>query len=358
MITEMKPKPIFVQILSCIAFLSVQNTAVSQELQVTSDITPEEMVEILIGSGLSYDNVVYTGNNVSRGTFWGGPGSIGVSDGIILTSGNVDIAPGPNNSGSAGMNANQPGDPDLDEIAGVATYDACVLEFDFIPEYANIWFQYVFCSEEYHEYVGQFNDAFGFFISGPGISGPYSYNSENIARIPLTSIPVSINTVNCGNPYNCATSCTNCQFFRNNSQYYFIQYDAYTTVLTAWAEVEPMQTYHIKLAIGDGIDHAYDSGTFLQASSFCSGPVTGLDHDRPAGDDFRIFPVPATGMIQVESENGHGFSVTIYGQDGRKYSEVSGNSRVTMDISNLPPGIYFLKIIDENGVTTRKIYKQ
>jgi hypothetical protein len=41
-----------------------------QVLEVSSEITPEEMVEILIGSGLEYSNVVFTGNNVSRGQFW------------------------------------------------------------------------------------------------------------------------------------------------------------------------------------------------------------------------------------------------------------------------------------------------
>ena len=60
-------------------------------------LTPEQMVqEILVGGGVVTSNITYTGNNISRGKFWGGPGSIGISDGIILTSGNVTIAPGPN----------------------------------------------------------------------------------------------------------------------------------------------------------------------------------------------------------------------------------------------------------------------
>lgn len=338
-------------------FLSLYYPASSQGLQVSSEITPENMVEILIGSGLSYENVVYTGSDLSRGNFWGGPGNIGVSDGIILTSGNVNIAPGPNNSGSAGADAGAAGDPDLNSIAGTATFDACILEFDFIPEYENVWFQYVFCSEEYHEYVGQFNDAFGFFISGPGISGPYSNSSVNIALIPLTNTPVTINTVNCGNPYNCEESCMNCEYFVNNTGE-FTQYDAFTTVLTASVIVQPFQTYHIKLAVGDGIDHAYDSGVFLQASSFCSGPVTGVKNEKDSGDRFRIFPVPVTDIINITSDPGNEFNIAVFGQDGRKYSDISGNSQVTADLRKLSPGIYFLKITDENGVSARKIYKK
>jgi hypothetical protein len=257
-------------ILVTYSLLSFQ--AKGDTLHVSSSITPEQMVqEILIGGGVVTSNITYTGNNISRGKFWGGPGSIGISDGIILTSGNVTVAPGPNNNGGAGADSGQGGDPDLTQIAGVSTFDACVLEFDFIPQSNTVSFKYVFGSEEYHEYVNQFNDAFGFFMSGPGIDGPFSNNAANIALIPLSNTPVTINTVNCGNPYNCADHCTNCVFFVNNpTGQHFTQYDAFTTVLRAWATVIPCETYHIKLAIGDGIDHVYDSGVFLEANSFSS----------------------------------------------------------------------------------------
>ena len=249
-------------------FISFQVEA--DTLHVSSNITPEQMVqEILIGGGVVTSNITYTGNNISRGKFWGGPGNINLEDGLILTSGSVNISPGPNNSGGASYGAGQAGDPDLTALAGVSTHDACILEFDFIPQSSTVSFKYVFSSEEYHEYVNQFNDAFGFFISGPGISGPYTNNAKNIALIPLSETPVTINTVNCGNPYNCADHCMNCQFFVNNTQQ-FTQYDAFTTVLRAWATVIPCETYHIKLAIGDGLDDAYDSGVFLEANSFSS----------------------------------------------------------------------------------------
>ena len=248
-----------------LAFTGLVN---SQEvLQVSNQITPTELVqEILIGGGIETSNITYTGVDIARGEFWGGPGNIGVESGVILTSGSINIAPGPNNSGSAGNNNGAPGDPDLQAISGVSSHNACVLEFDFVPQSSMVSFRYVFASEEYHEYANSsVNDAFGFFISGPGISGPFSNNSKNIALIPLSNTPVSINTVNNGTSNQ--GPCENCQYLVHNNQG-FVQYDAFTTVLTAWANVIPCETYHIKLAIGDGGDGVYDSGVFLEAGSF------------------------------------------------------------------------------------------
>jgi hypothetical protein len=345
-------------LLSGIIFTSF-NQANSQVLQVSSAITPEEMVEMLIGSGLEYSNVVFTGADISRGSFWGGPGNIGVSNGIILTSGSMNIAPGPNNSGGAGYNCDAPGDDDLETLANSgSSWDACVLEFDFIPYFELVWFDFVFASEEYHEYVGQFNDAFGFFISGPGISGPFSNNSANIALVPLTNVPIAINNVNCGNPYNCEQSCMNCQFFVNNYEQ-FTQYDAFTTVLTAWEYVQPNQTYHIKLAIGDMLDHSYDSGVFLQASSFCSGPQTSIGkiNQQPAGGNYKVYPIPAGDVLNIASQDGQHFDVNLVGQDGRTFTSASGESQITLDISSLPSGMYFLSITNKDGVSARKIFK-
>jgi hypothetical protein len=240
------------------------------------------------------------------------------------------------------------GDPDLQVFSGGETFDACVLEFDFVPYYSYVWFQFVFGSEEYPEFVGSvFNDAFGFFISGPGITGPYSNNSKNIALIPETEIPVSINNVNQD----------------INSEYYvanesdFIQYDGFTTVFSAVSEVQPMNTYHIKLAIGDVLDYSFDSGVLLQASSFCSGPVTGIAKpgQNGTGENFQIYPVPAGDVLNIASQDGQKFDVQLAGQDGRVYRSASGETRISLDISSVPAGIYFLSIINKDGVTTRKI---
>ncbi|HPS17053.1 MAG TPA: choice-of-anchor L domain-containing protein, partial [Bacteroidales bacterium] len=149
-------------------------------------------------------------------------------------------------------------------------------------------FRYTFASEEYNEWVGStYNDAFGFFLTG----GPENYNSKNIALIPGTSTPVTINNVNHGHA---DSGCgpgpgTNPSYFRDNactvsgSYPYKIECDGLTTVLTATAAVTPCKWYHIKLVVADVSDGIYDSWVFLEANSFSSGSGVAMSVANPTG---------------------------------------------------------------------------
>jgi gliding motility-associated-like protein len=259
--------------LLCFSFFSYA------QLTVNNTQTPTQLVQdVLLGNGITVSNISYTGASAARGFFNGATSNIGLASGVILTTGDIINAPGPNSSGGEGTDNSGFGDPDLDQISGVFTFDACVLEFDFVPLADSVTFRYVFGSEEYPEFVGGVvNDAFGFFISGPGIAGPYSNGAENIAIIPGTSTPVTINDVNNGDN-DCFSGgptgpCSNCAYYVNNCTGNTVQYDGFTTVLEAKATVIPCQTYHIKLAVADGGDGVWDSGVFLEANSFSSGTV-------------------------------------------------------------------------------------
>jgi gliding motility-associated-like protein len=114
-----------------------------------------------------------------------------------------------------------------------------------------------------------FNDVFGFFLSGPGINGSFSNNAINIATIPGTDLPISIDNVNTG---------ANAEYYVDNeaigSDPAQIQMDGFTVVLTAQAgNLQCGETYHIKIAVSDAGDSILDSVVFLEAGSFESNSV-------------------------------------------------------------------------------------
>ncbi|MFM1998204.1 MAG: hypothetical protein RL204_151 [Bacteroidota bacterium] len=235
---------------------------------------------VLLGGGVTATNITFSGVNQQIGSFNCSTCNLNIASGLVMGSGNVSGAIGPNTSGSTN---NTPAsgfgfsDPDLAELSGFSLNDAAVLQFDFIPTGDSLAFNFVFGSDEYPEFAnGSFNDAFGFFLSGPGISGPYLNNAANIALIPNTTVPVTINNLNNGTSN--SGPCEYCQYYVNNLNSFSspataIQCDGFTTVLTAYAQVTCGETYHIKLAIADAGDTSYDSFVFLQAGSFQSNQI-------------------------------------------------------------------------------------
>ncbi len=254
------------------------------QIVVTQTQTPDQLVNnVLVGSGVIIQNVTYNYSipdaNVPQttiGYFNNNGTSFPISEGIILGTGDVSLAVGPNNQSGAtnnnGVASPDPSDPDLAAIGSATMNNECILEFDFIPSGDTVVFNYVFASEEYHTFApSNFNDGFGFFLSGPGIAGPYSNGAENIAIIPGTTTPVTINNLNNGNTN--SGPCTNCQFLVDNANGPDIQYNAHTVVMQAAAHVICGQVYHIKIAIADAGDQILDSGVFLEGSSFSSNGV-------------------------------------------------------------------------------------
>lgn len=235
------------------------------------------------------NNISFTGEPHSVGYFEGGLlFGFSRSQGIVMSTGFAENLDNPNICGSPESDATSGmSDPDLVIAGGNATIrDACVIEFDFKPAGDSVKFNYIFGSEEYHEYIG-FADIFGFFLSNEDfIVGPYAGGiGINIAEIPGTNIAVSVGTVNCGgtSPGDpCALppgGGQNCDLLKDNisslSPYYNqFTMDAFTFPFVAINEVEACEWYHIKLAIGDNSDQAYDTGVFLEKGSFDPGNVT------------------------------------------------------------------------------------
>jgi gliding motility-associated-like protein len=252
------------------------------QLSVNTALTPNQLVQnIFLGSGVTVSNIVYTGGAASKASFSNGSTTnLGLNSGILLCTGNAAQIPNPatyfmsDNLGLAG-------DANLNNINnGCLTYDACILQFDFVPLSDTIKFKYVFGSEEYPNYIcSQYNDVFAFFISGQNPAGG-NYVNYNIALIPGTTMPVSVNSVNSGIPgsgFNSSgcLSLNYSNYFVNNAALNgaSIAFGGFTTPLVAKCRVEPCETYHLKMAVADGYNGLYDSGVFLEANSFSTNTI-------------------------------------------------------------------------------------
>lgn len=257
------------------------------QLQIIPESNAQALVNYLLGQGVSVSNISLRADPRGTALFRNFGGTfIGIDSGIVLTNGNAKtegnfwgldgngLVPAYGGPPSAFADLTQfpltvpSGDGDLAQLIGVPrdeTHDACVLEFDFIPLGDTIKFNYVFSSEEYPEFTcSPFNDAFAFFISGPGIPG-----LQNIALVPGSTSPVTINNIS--DDLTCSLFP---QYYVNNFTSLFFTHNGHTTVFTAIANVQPCQTYHLKLVIADVADGAYDSGVFLEAKSLSSNAVT------------------------------------------------------------------------------------
>lgn len=248
------------------AFAALSTTAING-----TTVTAETLAQSLLGSGsgITINSATYTGDNLASGLFTGGTGIIGFNSGIVLTSGHASFVTGPNNNDGFTVNNTAGGDADLNAIVSPrVTNDASVLEINFTPDGNKITFSYVFGSEEYNEYVNSsFNDVFAFFVNG-----------VNAALIPGTSTPVTINNINCNNPYNPPTG-SNCDLFINNDLQdgggsLDTQLDGLTKVLFIAADVNPGVANTLKIAIADTSDSSLDSAVFIQGGTLtvCGGP--------------------------------------------------------------------------------------
>lgn len=271
---------VFAGLIFCNNFILNAQISVSTTTYVNPSPAQSLVNNILLGAGVTASNITYTTTGsepIQLGFFNGINSNIGLDSGIVMSTGDVaDIVPG-SFSGQLPLGG---ADADLLTLANSVppligqsfsvsnTFHAAILEFDFVPAADTVKFRYVFGSDEYTTYINtQYNDVFGFFISGPGINGPFANNAENIAIVPGTSpaLPITISSVQPN---------LNGQYYISNTNQTSVALNGFTNVFTAVSPVVCGQTYHIKLAIADGSDGSLDSGVFLEALSFTSNAVS------------------------------------------------------------------------------------
>ncbi len=296
----------------------------------------------LLGPGVTVSNIMYNGSPSALGTFSATGTNLGITSGVVMTTGTVinnGAGPhGPNNQSNSGVDNSAGGSNLLSGlIGGIQTYNAAILEFDFIPYSDTVRFKYVFGSEEYPEFAppnnSSYNDVFGFFITGPGIPLP----PQNIAKLPSGAI-VSINNVN---------PVTNSSYYNangdgssapQNGSPFYIQYDGFTDVLEAVSKVQCGQTYHLILAIADVGDGIFDSGIFLEANSLSSKvPVEityELSEQAYADPDLMAEGCVSTVVTLERGSNGASGALTIP-------VNVSGTATEGVDYTDIPTTVTF-----------------
>ena len=311
------------------------------QLITNNSLNPQGLVQnILLGNGVTVSNVTYNGSPVAIAQFTAANTTLGINSGIVMTTGttlpNGDGPHGPNDASGAGVDNNMGGFNLLSQaIQGTQTYNAAILEFDFIPYADTIRFKYVFGSDEYPEFAPPnnttYNDVFGFFISGPGITG-----FQNIAKLPNGAV-VSINNVN---------TITNAFYFVNNGDGntapynqspQYIQYDGFTKVLEAVSQVQCGQTYHLILAIADVGDGQWDSGIFLEANSLSTITPVEIEHTLSqqvfANPDWMAEGCVTTNVTLTRQANlNQNLTIPI---------QLSGTATNGIDYSGIPASINF-----------------
>ena len=337
------------------------------QVTVVPNQTALALAQRLAGPGITILNPTLTCPTAANGNFTVVSSNLGLDSGIVLTTGRAVSV-----SGNAGTNASTnngaPGDPQLATLARSTTYDACRLEFDLIPKGDTVSFDYVFGSEEYNTSTcGPYNDAFAFFISGPGITG-----QQNIALVPGTNIPVAVNSINSGVPGSgSGTNIANCTSMGAGSPFtaYYVSntgttitYRGFTTVLRASAPVQACSTYHLKITIADAGNGLFDSGVFIKAGSLKTNTFRIQAEGTPGtGGVPLIVKGCAPGTITIKRSQANPAKQTVKyiiggtAVNGTDYSGIAdsvtipaNDSMATVTITGLPTAV--------NGVKTLKVY--
>ncbi|MFD2591972.1 choice-of-anchor L domain-containing protein, partial [Aquimarina hainanensis] len=275
----------------------------------TTGPTDAQIFAELEGEGVTLSNpLLVSGIRASQiGLFSNGLGGANLSldSGIAFTTGTVTEAFTTNNQiqvteGPAGGATFSY--PPITAIDPTANNDVVVYEFDVTldPNIRELVVEYQFGSDEYPDYVGsRFNDIFGFFVSGPGITG-----TQNIALVPGTSSPVAVNTINAGfvGCFDDPTTedLTNSAIYINNGHtttgacntnpgpfVITTEYNGLTGRITGnLSGLTPGNTYRFAIAIADTGDPSLDSGVFVsQISGLGDSDLDGLSDAVDLDDD-------------------------------------------------------------------------
>lgn len=259
----------------------------------------------LLGGGVYVFNVKFNNasGNISQpqiGTFGAnGYTALAMQQGVLMTTGGIDVAPGPNDEGNASSPMNPYyADPAMQAFASGTVMGCATLDFDFVGLTNDVSFNYIFASEEYPEYVcSPYADVFALLLTGPD-PATGEVVTRNLALIPGTvtdstpgGVAVAIGTVNPGTPGIYGGSGSGCRydfsyFYNDNTDVMLnqgIEYDGFTDKLQASAQIVPCEVYHMHISVCNVGDNMKGSALFLEGNSFTI-PGVSIGLSRPGVD--------------------------------------------------------------------------
>ena len=328
-------------------------------------------------SGLLGPNVTLVSAGISNApeqvaTFTDATGSIGMEGGMVLATGVHFVVIGPNNTDNASYGS-FPGLFDMDlytlSIPNSGTTDIARLDMEIIPWGDTLSIRYVFGSEEYDEYVCSVkDDRMAMFLDGPGIDGPFTGGAINMAVLPGSGLPVTVNTVNSGQPGEfgnfplCnvnAAWLSDTVFYINTDLGQGTQLDAYTTVLTARAAVVPGEVYHLRITVADLDDDNFDSAVFLEAGSLMSNALTTAVPQGTIRDEPILWYNGPSSLLTVFGfkPGDEGVRFRVHDTTGRLVVEELGRAegqRHTLPLQ-ATPGLYVVQVTQGDQVVVGRV---
>ncbi|TYB70485.1 T9SS type A sorting domain-containing protein [Bizionia saleffrena] len=277
----MKKKILFI-------FLIICNYSFSQltidDINTTQQLIQDELVgnpnfpmsNLVVSTGVDFGEV----NGVA--TFTANGADIAFAQGIVLSTGNVLSIPGGNTSVLSEGTSNWLGDSDLEMITGVSTsFNASVIQFDFLAQVESISFDFLMVSEEYGVFECSYADTFAVILTSlnTGVS-------VNLALVPNTTTPISILNVRGGANTSCSPE-NEAYFHRYNYEvtnvpanpdYILpadspINFNGQTEVFELTGDLVIGDNYSFKIVVADASDSSYDSALFVKKNSFGAIPI-------------------------------------------------------------------------------------
>lgn len=321
----------------------------SAQIIITQFPTAQTITPLLQGNNTTVSNVVINCSSQAAALIDATNSNLGIGNALVLTTGLVTDLPNPNIPSIGYSDWGFPGDSMLADITGQTysnSYDACIVEFDAVPVYDNIKFNFIFASEDYfNDFSTDYQDNIGVFVSGNGITG-----KKNLALVPATTLPVNAATIN---------PTTNSSFFIDNINGTTFRYNGFTTPLTGSITTVPLSSYHFKIGIVDLGDGFVDSGLMIDGSGFWSEQSSGIKELENIG--FSIFPNPASEIINLNINNANNTDQTlnIYNVTGALVkSEMLNQSNRQINIEDLSNGVYIVEIKSKEFIENQRLIIQ